>query len=87
MTESCGEKSPDTEAYRDVTSVGTVEEADATDRVKEIYGDIKTTLGIDFVPNMYRATAKDPSYLDVTWKKIKSIMNVGESWIERRRTS
>ena len=72
-----GEKSPDTKARRGVTSVGTVEEADATDRVKEIYGDIKTTLGIDFVPNMYRALAKNPSYLDVTWKKIKSIMSAG----------
>jgi hypothetical protein len=29
---------------------------------------------IDFVSNMYRAMAKDPSYLDVTWKKIKSIL-------------
>ena len=31
-----------------------VEEDEATDDVKEIYGDITSTLGIDFVPNMYK---------------------------------
>lgn len=51
-----------------------IEESDATGKVKEIYDEIKKTLGIDFVPNMYKAIAKNPSYLEITWKKIQDIM-------------
>jgi hypothetical protein len=37
-----------------------VEEDEATADIKEIYGDIKSTLGIDFVPNMYKLMAPNP---------------------------
>jgi hypothetical protein len=40
-----------------MSSIKMVAEQDAAGRVKEIYEDIKDTLGIDFVPNMYRAMA------------------------------
>ncbi len=56
-------------------SVEIVEERDATGIVKDIYEDIKATLGIDFVPNMYKAMAVHPSYLETNWKKIQSVMN------------
>ena len=39
-----------------VASVDVVEEATSEDKVAEIYKDIKTTLGIDFIPNMYSET-------------------------------
>ena len=52
----------------------TVEDAEETGKVKEIYADIKKTLGIDFIPNMYKAMAKKPDYLEATWNKIQTIM-------------
>ena len=55
-------------------SVKVVEEEDATGKVMDIYAEIKTTLGIDFVPNMYRALAANPDYLEITWRKIQSVM-------------
>jgi alkylhydroperoxidase/carboxymuconolactone decarboxylase family protein YurZ len=51
-----------------------VEEDDATAEVTEIYGDIKSTLGIDFVPNMYKLMAPSPSYLEANWHKVKAVM-------------
>jgi hypothetical protein len=41
-----------------------IEEDEATTEVKEIYSDIKSTLGIDFVPNMYKLMAPKPAYLE-----------------------
>ena len=54
--------------------VNVVEKNEAMGKVKEVYEDIQKTLGIDFVPNMYKAMANNPEYLDITWKKIQSIM-------------
>ena len=55
-------------------SVKVVEEKDATGKVIKIYEEIKTTLGIDFVPNMYRALAARPDYLERTWRNVQSVM-------------
>jgi AhpD family alkylhydroperoxidase len=40
-----------------------------------IYDDIKKTLGIDFVPNMYKAMALNPDYLELTWNRVQAVMN------------
>lgn len=50
------------------------EESGATGKVKDIYDDIKKTLGIDFVPNMYKALGDNPDYLEMTWKKVQKVM-------------
>jgi AhpD family alkylhydroperoxidase len=55
-------------------SVKVVEEQDATGTVIDIYKEIKTTLGIDFVPNMYKALAVNPGYLEITWRKVQAVM-------------
>jgi AhpD family alkylhydroperoxidase len=55
-------------------SVKVVEEQDATGKVIKIYEEIKTTLGIDFVPNMYKALAVNPGYLEITWRKVQAVM-------------
>ncbi len=55
-------------------SVKVVEEKDATGKVKMIYEDIRTTLGIDFVPNMYKSLAVNPGYLEMTWNKVQAVM-------------
>ncbi len=52
----------------------TVEESEATGKVKEIYEDIKKVLGISFIPNMYKTMANNPDYLETTWNKIQAIM-------------
>ena len=61
-SKECGtEKVASTECGSEkVAFVNVVEESEATGKVKEIYEDIKKTLGIDFVPNMYRAMANNP---------------------------
>ena len=57
-----------------VAFVKVVEESEATGEVKEVYEDIKKTLGIDFIPNMYKAMANKPEYLKTTWEKVQTIM-------------
>ena len=51
-----------------------IEENEAPGRVQDLYQDIKSTLGIDFVPNMYKAMANDPDYLASSWNKIQAVM-------------
>ncbi|MHA2142642.1 MAG: carboxymuconolactone decarboxylase family protein [Candidatus Thorarchaeota archaeon] len=51
-----------------------VDESTAEGKVRVIYDDIKKTIGIDFVPNMYKAMALNPDYLESTWNRIQAIM-------------
>ena len=46
-----------------------IAEDEATGRVKALYDEIKSELGIDFVPNLYRAMASNPDYLEANWRK------------------
>ena len=72
---ACGKPAdPCDSAHEAQASIRMIEEADASGKVKEIYEDIKKTLGIDFVPNMYRAMANNPSYLEISWRKIRDVM-------------
>jgi alkylhydroperoxidase/carboxymuconolactone decarboxylase family protein YurZ len=57
-----------------MASVKMIPEDQATGRVKEIYDEIKDTLGIDFVPNMYKVLATNPAYLEANWNKIQAVM-------------
>ena len=54
--------------------IAMVPEAEATGKVQEIYADIKATLGIDFVPNLYKVMAAKPAYLEANWAKVKAVM-------------
>ena len=51
---------------------------EATGKVKELYGEIKAKLGIDFVPNLYRAMASNPEYLEANWRKDQAVMGVSK---------
>ena len=51
-----------------------IEEDQASLEIKEIYEDIKESLGIDFIPNMYKVMAGKPDYLRSNWGKIKTVM-------------
>ena len=61
-----------------MASVKIIEEADATAEVKDLYEEIKKTLGINFVPNMYKVMAPNPSFLRANWAKINVVMKPGK---------
>ncbi len=60
-----------------MASVKMISEEEATNNVKEIYREIKESLGIDFVPNMYKVMAVKPDFLESSWKKITTVMKGG----------
>ncbi len=57
-----------------MASIKTINEDEAKGKTKEISDDIKESLGIDFVPNMYKVMASKPGYLEANWNKIKTVM-------------
>ena len=57
-----------------MASVKLISEDDATGKVKNIYEDIKSQMEIDFVPNLYKAMASMPNYLEANWNKVKAVM-------------
>lgn len=59
-----------------------VPEENAVGKVKEVYDAIKSQLGIDFVPNMYRVMAVKPDYLEANWNKVQAVM-VAEGKLDR----
>jgi hypothetical protein len=52
-----------------MASIKMIDEDEATGKVTKIYSEIKESLGIDFVPNMYKIMAHKPDYLETTWNK------------------
>ena len=57
-----------------MSAINLITEEEATGKVKEIFEEIRESLGIDFVPNLYRAMAPIPEYLEAQWNKTKVIM-------------
>ena len=57
-----------------MASIQMIDEADATGKTGQIYDDIRSTLGIDFIPNMYKAMAVKPDFLEANWNKVKAVM-------------
>ncbi|MGC9417602.1 MAG: carboxymuconolactone decarboxylase family protein [Rhodovulum sp.] len=49
-------------------------EADADPRVKAVFDDIRATRKTDFVNNVWRALANQPSVLESTWAQVKQVM-------------
>ena len=58
-----------------MASVKLIPEDEATGKVKALYEEIKESLGIDFVPNLYRAMAPNPDYLEANWRKDQAVMS------------
>lgn len=58
----------------DKAAIKLVEENEAAGKTEKLYEDIKQTLGIDFVPNMYKALAGNPDYLERTWGRVQAVM-------------
>src|SRR5512135_3430747 len=59
----------------EMASVKLIPEEEATGKVKALYQEIKERLGTDFVPNLYRAMASNPEYLEANWRKDQAIMS------------
>jgi alkylhydroperoxidase family enzyme len=57
-----------------MASVKLIPEDEATGKVKDLYDEIKEGLGTDFVPNLYKAMAANPEYLEANWRRVKAIM-------------
>ena len=51
-----------------------ISEEEATGKAKQVYDEIKSQLGIDFVPNLYKVMAAKPAYLEANWNKVKAVM-------------
>ena len=58
-------------------SIKLVTENEASGRVKEIYEDIKATMGWSFVPETFQMIAHDQSHLDSYWANYKQTMTPG----------
>ena len=48
-------------------SIKLITENEASGMVKEIYEDIKATMGWSFVPETFQMIAHDPAHLDSYW--------------------
>ncbi len=59
-------------------TVKMISEEEATGKVKAVFDDIKSTRDIDFVPNIWRALAVNPDHLELTWNKLKQVMQPGK---------
>jgi alkylhydroperoxidase/carboxymuconolactone decarboxylase family protein YurZ len=57
-----------------MASVELISEQKAEGKVKDVYEEIMNSLGIDFVPNMYKAMATKPDFLEANWNKVKAVM-------------
>ncbi len=53
-------------------------EEKASEPVKEIYADIKTTLGVSIVPLVFQYIANFEDYLSYVWEKIKANIKTGQ---------
>jgi AhpD family alkylhydroperoxidase len=51
-----------------------IPEEEAIGKTKDVYEEIKTELGIDFVPNLYKVMASKPGYLEANWNRVKAVM-------------
>ena len=58
-----------------MSSVKLIPEDEATGKVKALYDEIKAKLGTDFVPNLYKAMAANPAYLQANWHKDQAVMS------------
>jgi AhpD family alkylhydroperoxidase len=58
-----------------VATVQPVDEKEATGKVAAIFGDIKQTKNIDFVPAFWCTIATNPTQLEVVWTNLKTLMH------------
>ena len=57
-----------------MASIKMISEEEASEKTKDIYEEIRSRLGIDFVPNLYKVMGSKPDYLEANWNKVKRVM-------------
>ncbi len=57
--------------------VDLITEQQATGRVKEIFDDIKETMGWEFVPQTFQLIAHNPDHLESYWDYYRQAMSPG----------
>ena len=57
-----------------MASIKMISEEEASEKVRDIYEEIRSKLGIDFVPNLYKVMGSKPDYLKANWNKVKAVM-------------
>ena len=57
-----------------MASIKMISEEEASGKAKDIYEEIRSRLGIDFVPNLYKVMGSKPDYLEANWNKVKTVM-------------
>ena len=60
-----------------MANVKLVREGEASGRVKEIYEDIKVTMGWSFVPETFQMIAHNPDHLESYWAHYRQVMEPG----------
>jgi uncharacterized peroxidase-related enzyme len=58
-----------------IATVTPVAEEAATGKVAAVFADIRTTKGINFVPNLWRVLATNPDHLELVWTRLKAVMH------------
>jgi AhpD family alkylhydroperoxidase len=61
-----------------MATVPLISEEQAKDKVRDIFDDIKRTFDVPFVPNLFKAMAHHPAYLEASWNRFKVIMGPGK---------
>ena len=54
-----------------------INENEASDKVKKVFEDIKSSRKIEEVPNFWKYIANDPETLERTWRSMKQVMKKG----------
>ncbi len=54
-----------------------MDEASATGKVKAIFEEIKATLEVPFVPQLFRALGIKPDQLEAVWAQVKGLFGAG----------
>jgi len=54
-----------------------IEESEATGKVKEIYDEIKKVRQITEIPNFWKSLANNPETLERTWTSLQQVMKQG----------
>ena len=57
-----------------MSTVSRPADPESDSRVKAVFDDIRATRGSDFVNNLWRYLAFDPTLLETTWRDVKAVM-------------
>lgn len=60
-----------------MATIRIMDESDANGKVKQLFEEIKATLQIPFVPELFRALGGNPEQLELVWRQVKGLYGSG----------